>query len=186
MKPYPHRYSASASARTIGSVMISAPRLQSIETAPPPEFDGPGGTWSPETLLCAAVADCLVLTFRGVARAAHFNWIALECRVEGVLEHMGDRTEFTRFTTAVRLTVPPGADQAQARFLLGRAEHACLIANSLRGERTLSFEVVTAEAAIDQPGNPDGRSPVHISPPANLEMLENPGIRHLSQAALRP
>ena len=155
MKPYPHHYTASASARTVGSVTISAPRLPPIETTPPPEFDGPEGSWSPETLLCAAVADCFVLTFRGVARAAHFNWIALDCRVEGVLEHIGDRTEFTHFATTVRLTLPRDADHAKARLLLGRAEHACLIANSLRGERMLSAAVTTAETANDPRGEPD-------------------------------
>lgn len=96
-------------------------------------------------LLCAAVADCFILTFRGVARAAHFNWIALECRVEGVLERVEGTTRFTRFATAARLTIPPSADSAKARLLLGQAEHGCLIANSLRGERTLASEVTSAE-----------------------------------------
>jgi organic hydroperoxide reductase OsmC/OhrA len=151
MKPYPHHYTASARARAIGSVVISAPTLAPIETAPPPEFDGPGGTWSPEMLLCAAVADCFILTFRAIARAAHFNWAALDCRVEGVLEHSGNTTQFTRFETAARLTLAPGADAEKARHLLGRAEHGCLIANSLRGERTLSTEVVSIEAESDPP-----------------------------------
>ena len=155
MKPYPHQYTASASARAIGSVVISAPALPHIRTASPPEFDGPPGLWSPEVLLCAAVAGCFILTFRGVARAAHFNWIALDCRVEGVLEHIGSTTQFTRFTTAARLIIPPGGDSARARLLLSRAEHACLIANSLRGERALAIEVSTAEAASDLPGDPD-------------------------------
>lgn len=139
----------------MGSVMICAPALPPIETAPPPEFDGPGGTWSPEALLCAAVADCFILTFRSVARAAHFNWISLDCRVEGVLERVADATQFTRFATAVRLTIPPAADSAKARLLLGRAEHGCLIANSLRGERTLSTEVVSVTSASDPHDGPD-------------------------------
>lgn len=145
MKPYPHRYTASASAPSIGNVTVSAAVLPQIETAPPPEFDGPGGTWSPETLLCAAVADCFILTFRAVARAAHFDWIALDCQVEGVLERADNTTYFTRFTTAARLTVPGGTDTTRAQLLLGRAEHGCLVANSLRGERALLAEVVTSD-----------------------------------------
>jgi organic hydroperoxide reductase OsmC/OhrA len=154
MKPYPHHYTASATGAAIGSVVISAPTLPRIETAPPPEFDGPGGIWSPETLLCAAVADCFILTFRSVARAAHFNWTALECRVEGVLEHIGSASQFTSFATSVQLTVPPGADPARARLLLSRSEQACLIANSLRGERTLAIDILTGESAADPPGRP--------------------------------
>jgi organic hydroperoxide reductase OsmC/OhrA len=171
MKAYPHHYAASAGARAIGSVAISAPTLPSIETAPPPEFDGPGGLWSPETLLCATVANCFVLTFRGVARAAHFNWIALDCRVEGVLEHIGSATQFTSFATTARLTVPPGADHAKARLLLGRAEHTCLISNSLRGERTLSMEIVTGDSDLP-PGDPDERSANDIGQHASPKDLE--------------
>lgn len=172
MKPYPHHYTASASAQTIGSVAISAPALPRIETAPPPEFDGPAGTWSPEVLLCATVADCFILTFRAIARAAHFNWVALDCRVEGVLEHIGNVTQFTRFATAARLTLPPGADTDRARLLLGRAEHSCLIANSLRGERTLSMEVLTGEPADDPPDyrdDPSAEDPSGLVRPGALE-----------------
>lgn len=144
MKAFPHQYAASARARAAGSAMICAPDLPAIRTAAPPEFDGPGDAWSPELLLCAAVADCFILSFRAVARAARFDWLSLECRVEGVLEHIGDTTQFTRFGNTARLTVAEGADISKARRLLTRAHQGCLIANSLRGVRTLSAEVVSA------------------------------------------
>lgn len=154
MEPYPHHYAASASARVIGNVVITAPAVQSVATAPQGQFDGPGGIWSPETLLCAVVANCFVLTFRGLARAAHFNWIAIDCRVEGTLEHVEDKTQFTKFATVVRLAVPPAADAAKARLLLGRAEYSCLIANSLRGERTLSAEIAATDAMTERRERP--------------------------------
>ena len=178
MKPYPHHYTAAASAQAIGSVQISAPTLPHIETAPPPEFDGPGGTWSPEALLCAALADCFILTFRAIARAAHFNWATLDCRVEGVLEHIGNTTQFTRFATAARLTIPPGADAGKARLLLSRSEHSCLIANSLRGERTLSIEVVTGAAVDDPPDCPEEQCAENIGQRARLTL--EPPVGHPS------
>jgi len=144
MHPYPHRYRATANAESAGRVSVSSPGLSSLETAPPPEFGGPGGAWSPETLLCAAVADCFILTFRAVARAARFEWQELECRVEGVLERVAGASQFTRYTTIARLGVPAGADAERARRLLEQAEHGCLIANSLQGTRALEIEVVTA------------------------------------------
>ncbi|MDP9065002.1 MAG: OsmC family peroxiredoxin, partial [Pseudomonadota bacterium] len=61
MHPFPHRYTVTASARPGGDVPLSAEGMRIIETAPPKEFDGPGNQWSPEGLLTAAVADCLVL-----------------------------------------------------------------------------------------------------------------------------
>jgi organic hydroperoxide reductase OsmC/OhrA len=141
MHPYPHTYIASATAKGQGFVTLTSPRLPSLESAAPPEFDGPAGVWSPETLLCASLADCFILTFRAVSRAARFEWSRLECRVEGVLERVGGMSQFTRYTTFARLVVPEGADTATARALLERAEHGCLIANSVRGSRALEAQI---------------------------------------------
>jgi len=143
MHPYPHRYLATAAGEPTGSVAVDSAELPKLETAPPPEFDGPRGLWSPETLLCAAVADCFILTFRGVSRAAKFQWLHLECRVEGVLERIERQSQFTRFTTHATLVVPEGSDAAKARTLLEQAEHGCLVANSLRGERSIEARIVT-------------------------------------------
>lgn len=142
MQPYPHIYVASAAGKPSDKVTVGSPDLPEFPSAGPPEFGGPGGVWSPETLLCAALADCFVLTFRAVSRAAHFEWLDLECRVEGVLEPLDKVTQFTRYTTFARLTVAPGADVTRARGLLERAESGCLIANSVRGARSLEADIV--------------------------------------------
>jgi organic hydroperoxide reductase OsmC/OhrA len=145
MHPYPHTYVASADAEKTGPVVVTSSQLPNLETAPPPEFDGPGGVWSPETLLCASIADCFVLTFRAVSRAARFEWLHLECRVEGMLDRVDRTSQFTRYVTFANLTVPADAEVAKARELLERAEHSCLISNSLRGSRTLEAQVVAAD-----------------------------------------
>lgn len=146
MHPYPHSYRVSAAGGATGTVQVASPTLPDITTAPPPEFDGPPGLWSPETLLCAAVANCFILTFRAVSRVAKFEWRSLECRVEGTLERVDNQAQFTRFTSFAKLTVAPGADAARARALLERAEAACLVSNSLRGARSLAVEIVEAAA----------------------------------------
>lgn len=147
MHPYPHLYTVAARAAPSGNVAVTAAGLPTLATAPPPEFDGPGGIWSPEALLVAAVADCFILTFRAITRASRYEWQALECSVEGVLERVDGTTRFTRFTTHAKLTVPASADAAKAGVLLEKAEHGCLISNSLLGTRSLSAEVLTAPAS---------------------------------------
>jgi organic hydroperoxide reductase OsmC/OhrA len=148
MQPYPHAYAATARGAPGGPVAVSSAGLPDIATAAPPEFDGPGGVWSPEMLLTAAVADCFILGFRAISRASKFEWLSLECRVEGVLERVEKGgAHFTRFKTLARLTLPPGADESRARLLLEKAEHTCLIANSLRSERSLEVALVTGSAA---------------------------------------
>ena len=141
MHPYPHVYTATASGLPEGAVALNSPRLPEIASAPPPEFDGPGDVWSPETLLCAAIADCFVLSFRAVARASKLEWSDVACRVEGVLERVDGVTQFTRYTTFASLKVPSASDPDKARKLLEKAEHVCLVSNSLRGERKLVAEV---------------------------------------------
>ena len=142
MHPYPHQYRVTATATAEGVVTLGSTGLADIPSMPPPEFDGPPGYWSPETLLAAAVADCFVLSFRGVARAGKIAWQSLAVDVEGVLERADGVTRFTRFTTRARLVVPGGTDLAKARASLERAETVCLITNSLSGESHLEAEVL--------------------------------------------
>jgi organic hydroperoxide reductase OsmC/OhrA len=147
VKPYPHSYTVTADGSASGAVSVVSAGLPAMATAPPPEFDGPGGVWSPETLLIAAIADCFILTFRGVSRAVRFEWVGIEARVDGTLERVSGVTQFVRFTTRATLTTQPGADSAKARELLARAEKLCLVANSLRGERVLEIQIRELAAA---------------------------------------
>lgn len=142
MHPYPHIYTAAAHGRPEGAVGLTSGGLPEIATASPPEFGGPDGVWSPETLLCASIADCFVLSFRAIARASKVEWSELACRVEGVLERVDGVTRFTRYTTFASLKVPSESTAEKVRRLLEKAEHACLISNSVRGERILVTEVV--------------------------------------------
>jgi len=99
VKPYPHSYTVTAEGSALGAVSVVSAGLPAMATAPPPEFDGPGGVWSPETLLIASVADCFILTFRGVSRAACFEWVGLEAHVDGTLKRISGVTQFVRYIT---------------------------------------------------------------------------------------
>ena len=144
MHPYPHLYTVESSAAASGDVTLSATGLPALASAPPPEFDGPGGRWSPEHLLVAAVADCVILSFRGVARANKFEWHSLECSVEGTLDKVEGKTKFTHMVVRATLRVPAGTDEAKAKQLLERAEHVCLVSNSLVSERSIESTIVFA------------------------------------------
>ena len=106
------------------------------------EFDGPGDRWSPETLLCAAVVDCFVLSFRSVARASRLEWHSLEASVEGKLDRVEGKSRFTEIVVQATLRVPAGTDEERAKKLMEKAEQVCLISNSLLAERHLEPTVV--------------------------------------------
>ena len=143
MQGFPHIYQVTASSESQGSVAVSSSSLPTLDTQPPPEFGGPEGHWSPETLLAAAVADCFILSFRAIARASRFEWLALECAAEGVLDRVDRVTQFTQFNLKVVLKVSADAKLDMAHRLLEKAEHACLITNSLKSELSLDIEIKT-------------------------------------------
>lgn len=148
MHPYPHTYVVNASGVAEGPVSVSADNLPALSTAPPAEFDGPGDLWSPETLLCAAVANCFILTFRSLSRAVSLRWQHLSCRVVGTLERGERGAQFTHFVTHAELEVAPQTDLELCRKLLEQAEHGCLIANSLRGHRSLRTRIAERDRAF--------------------------------------
>ena len=96
------------------------------------------------------MADCFVLSFRAVARASKLDWTSLECRVEGKLDRVEGRTYFTEFVVHATLRVPAGTDQERATKLMEKAEHVCLISNSLVAQRHLDPTVIVGLS-------PDGR-----------------------------
>src|SRR5215831_5350691 len=118
MHDFPHLYRVGTRvAGPSGDVVLSSKNLPALATAPPPEFDGPGDRWSPETLLVGAVCDCFVLGFKAIAAASKLEWRALDVHVEGKLDRVEKRSCFTEITISAELTVPSGAEKRAPRLL---------------------------------------------------------------------
>jgi len=149
MKDFPHYYDVTVTGSGVGDVELRTDRLPPLPSASPREFDGPGDRWPPETLLVAAVGDCLILTFRAVARASGLAWNSLECDVRGTLDRVDRTTRFVEFENRACLRVPYGTNPDRARQVLEKAERNCLISNSLSAATRLvpTIEVAVATAA---------------------------------------
>jgi len=144
MQDLPHHYQVSAHGGPEGDVALETAGVPSLASSAPVEFGGPGGRWSPESLLVAAVADCFVLSFRAIARASRLPWVSLQCSVEGTLERVDGVTKFTAFAIHATLRTPAEVDQAKAQRLLEKAETSCLITNSLTATTHLTTVVENA------------------------------------------
>lgn len=131
MHPFPHSYVVTATAGDDRDIAIESPGLAPFVVNAPAEFDGPGDRWSPETLLPGAIASCVILTFRAVAKASKLPWTALTCDVTGTLDRVDRVTRFTSFVVRARLQVPEGTDPDRARRLLVKADETCLVSRSL-------------------------------------------------------
>lgn len=134
MQPLPHRYVATAVPEAGVEVRLSTEAVPDLRTAAPAEFDGPGNLWSPETLLVGAAADCLAITFRGIARASGLAWTDMTCDAVGILDRVDGVMRFTRVDLNVHVTLPDAADEDLARRVVDKARRTCLITNSLNAD----------------------------------------------------
>lgn len=140
MQQLPHNYSATATGRAEGGIPLTGTGLPTLETTAPPEFGGPEGYWSPETLLVGTVANCFILTFRAISRKAGMEWQELHVDVQGELDKTAEGLRFTKFSITAKLAAP-GADEKKARELLEKSEKHCLVTASLRADTTLEASV---------------------------------------------
>jgi peroxiredoxin-like protein len=151
MQSLPHHYPAEADGDAQGPITISSNALPKLISEAPAEFGGPGNQWSPETLLVAAVADCFVLTFRAIAGASDFSYGHVECHAEGVLDRVDRVTQFTEMKLVATLRVGNASDEEKGRRLLQRAEHTCLVSNSLKAKTQLEWSIMIEPASERSP-----------------------------------
>lgn len=141
MASFPHEYKVSSAGGPDGALAVESKGLPTLENQTPPEFGGPEGYWSPETLVTGAVASCLILTFRNLAHAQKLEWSNLEVDCNGEVDKTREGLRFTKFTIKAALTVTADADESKARAILENAKKYCLVTASLTSETQMSAEI---------------------------------------------
>ena len=141
--PFPHRYETGLRWIRGREAVLTGDGAPPIEGAPPPQFDGPPGRWSPEALLLSAAELCLMTTFLSVAERAKLAVADYQSRTEAALDKTADGLVFTRILVRVRLSVY-AEDVARAKDLLLKAKKFCIVSNALKVPPELEVEVVTA------------------------------------------
>jgi peroxiredoxin-like protein len=112
--------------------VISCAGKPDVQVATPPEFKGHENIWSPEDLFVASANVCLMTTFLAVAERAGLAFSSYESTAEGRLELVEGKFQFTAITIRPSITLKPGGDAAKAKELIEKAEHNCLISNSMK------------------------------------------------------
>lgn len=121
---------------------LSSPSLPGVEIATPPEFPGGhAGYWSPETLFVASAEGCLMTTFLAIAENSKLEITSYRSEAEGVLAKTDEGFRITDITIKVALTIPDESKKDRAQRILERAEHHCLISNSMNTAVHLEAEV---------------------------------------------
>jgi len=111
-----------------------------LQAAIPEEFDGPGGGFSPEELYALALTNCFVATFKVVAEKSRLDFDTVKAEGKLIVD-VGENKHpwMARIELAIHLT---GVDDAEkAERVLQKASKSCLILNSVKTEKALSWTI---------------------------------------------
>lgn len=130
--------------------LASAPEVSpDFEVAPPPQFGGPGGRWTPEHLFVGAAATCWLTTFLAYAEKSRLEVVAVEAGGEAIVERGEDgRVSIPRIVLRPKVTLRREEDREPALKWIRKAEETCLIARAMRATVELEPEVLVAGAAL--------------------------------------
>ena len=125
---------------------LESPGLASLQPSPP-EFHGHEGVWTPEHYFVAAVNSWFMTTFVAIAEMSKLEFVSFECKAVGKLEKVeGIGFQMTEVIIKPRLAIRHGKDLERAKRILQKAEHNCLISNSIKSTVRLEPELVSAAA----------------------------------------
>jgi peroxiredoxin-like protein len=116
------------------ALLTSEDDLPKLDVASPPEFGGPGMTWSPEHLFVAAISSCLMTTFRTVAAMSNLDVVDYSDDATGHLVREGSLYRIERVTLRPRVVISDPDKVDKTLRLLDKAEHACLVSRSVSAE----------------------------------------------------
>lgn len=123
--------------------MLNSPTLQDLQVATPPEFPkGVPGIWSPEHLFVSAANSCLMTTFLSIAENSKLEFESFSCGAKGKLEKVEGKFMISEIELAPKIKVKNEADKERALRIIEKAEHNCLISNSMKSKIILNPEII--------------------------------------------
>ncbi len=108
-------------------------------------FGGNPTLWTPEDLLCAAVANCHMLTFLALAAKARLDVRRYDGNANAELDTDVKPAHVTRVTLNPTIRVAPGTDHEKVRLMFEKAHKYCFIAQSVKSE------IVLDPVILDEP-----------------------------------
>ena len=140
-----HEYQTSATWTDAQGGRAESPGLPSLTTAPPLEFGGPGGNWSPEHQFLSSANTCILWTFLAMARISQLEISDWRSNARGTVERVeGQGWLFSGIEIQVELTVAKASDIERAERLVHKAEQNCLISKSMKTPVKLETRVRAA------------------------------------------
>ncbi len=115
---------------------------QNIETkcAVPPEFEGPGGAFSPEDLFAQALTNCFVATFKVYAEKSKVHFSNLSVRAELVAD-MNESKKPVMKDCILHVKITGCENVERIKTLAQKAFSSGFIINSVKTQMKMDLEV---------------------------------------------
>lgn len=117
---------------------LSDRTCENIEMTIPPEFGGPGGTYSPEDLYALSLLNCFLATFKYIAEKSKLEFVSIHA--EGILT-VGKGSEkalwMEKMSIKIHLNGCPQRDRALS--MMEKTRHQCMIINSVKTQVEFDF-----------------------------------------------
>jgi organic hydroperoxide reductase OsmC/OhrA len=114
--------------------------FRELTAAVPPEFDGPGGGFSPEDFYALALANCFTATFQVIASRSKLEFAGFVAKGTLVVDRDEKGAPWMKHFH-LHAKVEGAKDPERAKRLLEKTSQSCLILNSVRTDKTFEFEV---------------------------------------------
>jgi organic hydroperoxide reductase OsmC/OhrA len=111
-----------------------------LTCAIPPEFNGPGGGYSPEDFYALALANCFIATFKVFAQNSKLEFKKLNVNAELAVDRNDKGLPWmARMNFQVHIE---GTDNRElAQRVLDKTSKGCLVLNSVNTEKHFEFHI---------------------------------------------
>ena len=141
MSHYPLSFKANSSSENgISTLWNTVSGNETLKVSIPPEFNGPGGGFSPEDFYVLAACNCFVATFKVIAQNSKLEFEKIKAVVDCQIDkNEKGSPEIKKILFSISLQGVQEEDKA--RRLLEKTSQVCIVINSLKPDKEFRFDI---------------------------------------------
>lgn len=110
-----------------------------LDMAIPPEFEGPGGTYSPEDLYALSLMNCYLATFKYIAEKSKLHYISIEGHATLFVDKGEEKAPWME-RILIKISLQGTVQSERALALMEKTKAHCMILNSVKTKIEFEFK----------------------------------------------
>ncbi len=117
---------------------LSNKECHPIDMAIPPEFEGPGGTYSPEDLYALSLMNCYLATFKYIAEKSKLVYSEILASAELIVANGEEKSPWME-RIHINVELKGCENPTRALGLMEKTKNHCMILNSVKTKVSFEF-----------------------------------------------